>query len=1376
MKRIVKLRVWRILLAVIVMLGGLGLGWRSIGIGEASASSGIKATTNNVTNYNSATNAIQPGRWSYLQLPASGSPTLLSKGDGTKFATNEWAQDINNSNHVWFVKANGQIGTDNKQIAYNFTMGDDQAGRTQRVHGAYNAVGSGHFQILLSQDTSPNAVNGPYVTLLDYTGTSKDFDLNVTVEAGQDLLFVSSDHQYWWEPAALNATVDSLVKVSTNNVTDYNSATNAIKPGSWSYLQVPGSGTPGLLNKGNGTKFATDEWAQDINNANHVWFVKANGQIGTDYNQIAYNYTASNDQVGEMLRVHGTYQAVGSGRFQILLSKDANPNAVNGPYDTLLDYTGASTDFDFNVTLTAGQDILFVSSNHQYWWEPATLNATVDTLINLSTNNIADYNSATNAIQAGRWSYLQVPASGAPGLLSKGDGTKFAADEWAKDINNTNHVGFVKANGQMGTDYNQIAYNYTPSNDQAGKTLRVHGAYRAVGSGHLKILLSKEYNPNAVNGPYDTLLDYTGTSKDFDLNVTVYAGQDILFVSSDHQYWWEPATLDATVNTLLTTGPVNLSGISKTNPGNIFAANESVSIPLVFKNDTSSSYTLNATYAVKDWNGQTSNSGSFAKTIAAHGTATQTIAPSVSLKGTYSLEVTAVSTNPSLTLTKSIPFSVVAPLSGSVGDGLFGVNMHADQSNKGDNTINIALAKKAGVQWIRDTIEWRNVEQVQGVYTFPANLEDEVNQAKSAGMQVLLVLCYSNGLYQADGTATPHTAAQYTAFANYAAAVAQHFAGRVNHFEVWNEWNGGMGNPERYGPSYYTDLLKATYTAVKGANPNAIIIGGVNSTVDESFIGGILSSGGYNYMDSVSYHPYADPKSAEVGNAGWYSIPSSVASVNKTFTDQGYTPKKIWLSEYGWSTFSVNGYNIDEPHQAAYEARAFVTGMANSQAVGGISKMFEYDFQDDGTDPNDKELHWGLIRNWAFTEVPYSAKQSYVSYAATTAMLKGAVYQSTTNIDRVRMIKFTRAADNKDIVVLFNLDDASVPIGIRGATAANMQAYDMFGNAIGIPSTLTYAPVYLVGALGSFNPEEVAASNSTILGDTAVESGSSSANSGKLFAEKVFLAGDAFVRSLSLYVKTAAGNVRMGVYADNGGAPGALVASTPEFAPAAGWNTVAVSSPALLSGGTYWLAYQPSSNSLAVAYETASTGITRNATRTYGALPAAFPTSAAVAGKPSLYATFHAPSLVNNAIYTIEALSSPGLLLNVGGTADGSKTSLTNEGAWWGSANTMKWKAVNAGSGYWKFYPQSSTNFALNDKGGAASGTQTQIGTDDGSDAVLWKLKLTQEGYYQLSPKNAAGLALDVSGSGTANGTPVQVYTINGSNAQKWKFNFYSLS
>ncbi|MFD2331633.1 S-layer homology domain-containing protein [Cohnella sp. GCM10020058] len=403
------------------------------------------------------------------------SPVLLNKGNGDKFASDEWAADINNSNHVWFVKANGQIGSDWKPIAFNYTVSADQAGKTLNVHGHYSAAGSGQFSILLSKDTNSDAVEGPYETLFEYEGSGTDFDLKVTAEEGNDIVFVSREHQYWWEPSTLNATIDEVqeeqvaqvaadvpsgeiaknasvslssttqgatiyytndntdpltsatklqyaspiqitedtvikavavkdgwlpsdpitltytlivdenpptgVNPSTNNVTDFNSGPNVVKPGKWSYLQMPTTetGSPGLLSKGNGDKFASDEWAADINNSNHVWFVKSNGQIGTDWKPIAFNYTVSDDQLGKPLRLQGKYSANPSGHFRILLSKDTNPNAVSGPYETLFEYTGNNTTFRLETVVASGNDIVFVSDNHQYWWEPSKLDATIVT-------------------------------------------------------------------------------------------------------------------------------------------------------------------------------------------------------------------------------------------------------------------------------------------------------------------------------------------------------------------------------------------------------------------------------------------------------------------------------------------------------------------------------------------------------------------------------------------------------------------------------------------------------------------------------------------------------------------------------------------------------------------------------------------------------------------------------------------------------------------------------------------------------------------------------------------------------------------------------------------------------------------------------------
>lgn len=618
----------------------------------------------------------------------------------------------------------------------------------------------------------------------------------------------------------------------------------------------------------------------------------------------------------------------------------------------------------------------------------------------------------------------------------------------------------------------------------------------------------------------------------------------------------------------------------------------------------------------------------------------------------------------------------------------------------------------------------------------------------------------------ADGNNTPHTTAQITAFANYAKAIASHFAGRVDHFEIWNEWNGGMGNPERYGPDVYASLLKASYTAIKSVNPNAKVISCVTSTVDGGFINGVLNAGSYNYMDSVSVHPYTDPSSAEVGNPGWYSIASAANTINNIFVPYG-AAKSIWMTEIGWSTTFV-----DQNHQAAYTARMFASGMAS-----GISRMFSYDLQDDGTTTTDKELNWGLIQNWANVEVPWAAKQAYVSYNNATSLLKGATYASSSDTDRIRMIKFTRASDNKDIVMMFNLDDSNAPISVKGATA-NMQAYDMFGNVQSMPASLSYAPIYLIGTQGSFNANDVVTSSSVLMGDLNIESIANGLNSGRLNSFKYTLTESAILQSLSIHVKTASGSMRMGIYADNAGVPGALKASTAEFTPVVGWNTRNVTTPVLLPAGTYWLAFQPSSNSLQTSY-TGSSDTLRYADRAYSALPGTFPASTSATGSTSLYATFYTQHLINNAVYTIEPLSAPGKTLdvnNAGGFSNGSNVQIWTSFVNWESASdNQKWKAVYAGNGYWKFMPLSAPSFSLDvNGGGTADGTNVQIWTDDAADAKQWKITSADVGYYQLEPKVAPGKALDVTSNGTTDGTNVQIWTANGGANQKWKFNLYS--
>jgi hypothetical protein len=123
-----------------------------------------------------------------------------------------------------------------------------------------------------------------------------------------------------------------------------------------------------------------------------------------------------------------------------------------------------------------------------------------------------------------------------------------------------------------------------------------------------------------------------------------------------------------------------------------------------------------------------------------------------------------------------------------------------------------------------------------------------------------------------------------------------------------------------------------------------------------------------------------------------------------------------------------------------------------------------------------------------------------------------------------------------------------------------------------------------------------------------VLAGTDSGNGNLLLVQDVTLSQQATIQSLSFNVKTASGNLRLGIYdaTGAGGGPGALKAQTNSFTPVAGWNTQNVISPASLPAGNYWLAYFPSSSSLTFAVNQ-SIGQFKYASLTFGAMPTTFP-------------------------------------------------------------------------------------------------------------------------------------------------------------------------
>jgi hypothetical protein len=140
------------------------------------------------------------------------------------------------------------------------------------------------------------------------------------------------------------------------------------------------------------------------------------------------------------------------------------------------------------------------------------------------------------------------------------------------------------------------------------------------------------------------------------------------------------------------------------------------------------------------------------------------------------------------------------------------------------------------------------------------------------------------------------------------------------------------------------------------------------------------------------------------------------------------------------------------------------------------------------------------------------------------------------------------------------------------------------------------------------------------VGVTTIQTNSDSGNGNLLVAQPIALTQVATIQSLSFYVKTIGGALRLGLY--SGTKPTTLVAQTASFTPIAGWNTQPVVTPVSCPIGPYFLAYLPASSTLGFVNSNVG-GTSYFKPFTFGAMPSTFPAlPSTTASNWSFYGTF----------------------------------------------------------------------------------------------------------------------------------------------------------
>ena len=168
-----------------------------------------------------------------------------------------------------------------------------------------------------------------------------------------------------------------------------------------------------------------------------------------------------------------------------------------------------------------------------------------------------------------------------------------------------------------------------------------------------------------------------------------------------------------------------------------------------------------------------------------------------------------------------------------------------------------------GVKWIRIQSGWQKTEKEKGVYDF-AWLDKIVDNLISRGMIPWMCVCYGNKLYGgmaqevfgAVGCPPIFTEEQKVAWHNYCVALAAHYRGRVEHFEIWNEPDGLHGWEHGVSATEFGEFTIHTARALRKGNPASYIIGGALCKVNIPYLNEAFQTGMANEIDAVSFHAY----------------------------------------------------------------------------------------------------------------------------------------------------------------------------------------------------------------------------------------------------------------------------------------------------------------------------------------------------------------------------------------------------------------------------------------------------------------------------------------------------------------------------------------
>jgi hypothetical protein len=351
----------------------------------------------------------------------------------------------------------------------------------------------------------------------------------------------------------------------------------------------------------------------------------------------------------------------------------------------------------------------------------------------------------------------------------------------------------------------------------------------------------------------------------------------------------------------------------------------------------------------------------------------------------------------------------------------FGVNIHFTSEPK-----DLDLIAEGGFKFIRMDLSWSGVERQKGIYDFEKTGYDSLTAGcEKRGVRIIYILDYSNRLYETDRSI--RTEQGRAAFVAFAEAAAKRFAGRKILWEIWNEPNIKQFWSPQPSAEDYCKLVEAVAHRIKQADPSGLVVAPATSTIPFGWLEECFKKGLLNWIDALTVHPYR-PQEPETVIKDYEKLRELI----KRYSPQG-REIPIISGEWGYSLINWDKTRLSEQQQAQYLVRMFLINLFRN-----IPVSIWYDWKDDGTDPNEREHHFGTMSR------DLKPKPAYLAAKTLSKTLQEYAVKEQIDIGSSRDYAFKLVKDKAEAIAIWTTgEEHEITLPLRAGSGTLI---DMLGN------------------------------------------------------------------------------------------------------------------------------------------------------------------------------------------------------------------------------------------------------------------------------------------------------------------------------------------